>query len=263
MAEAQAASVRDLRNILSPDEVIKKGMAFAAWKLGILCRRPAIRITPDGNCLWTAICHTLNPDLRGEALKQAAWQLRLLAVGTSIDQLNDLSDEGWESLQSVSVTRGGKTLSREDIRGQMERYLEYRAYAGDLGDILPQVAASSVGQPLVIIEIRDGMATNANVVKPGETFPCKPGEEKEDPIILLKQLDHFEVLHVAFCAKETAQEKYRLWKISDRVNMGEEWRANEEEVRRHGDREESNPPRSKQKVGEYIFRAAPGVDNNW
>ena len=225
MAEATAASLKDHRNILSPEEVITKGIAFAAWNLGILCRRPGIHIPPDGNCLWTSICHALDPDLRGEPLKQEAWQQRLLGVGTSIEQLNDLSDDGWETLQSISVPAKGRTLTREEIRGQMDRYLENKQFAGDLGDILPQVAASSFGQPLAIVEIKDGKVTNVNMVKPGETFPCD--SEKEDLIILVKQLDHFQVLHVDVCAKETAREKYRLWKISDRVNMGKEVRRRE------------------------------------
>ena len=225
MAEATAASLKDHRNILSPEEVITKGIAFAAWNLGILCRRPGIHIPPDGNCLWTSICHALHPELRGEPLKQEAWQQRLLGVGTSIEQLNDLSDDGWETLQSISVPAKGRTLTREEIRGQMDRYLENKKYEGNMGDILPQVAASSLGQPLAIVEIKDGKVTNVNMVKPGETFPCD--SEKEDLIILVKQLDHFQVLHVDVCAKETAREKYRLWKISDRVNMGKEVRRRE------------------------------------
>ena len=217
LALAQTLSLKDNPNLLRPEEVVRKGIAFAAWSLKILCRRPGIQVELDGNCLWIALCHAIDPNLQGEALKQAAWQLRLESMGAALEQLKDMMDDGWQWLQAVSVGKDEETLTRDEIKHEMNKYMDSGIYGGNLGDILPHSAATRLARPIVIIEIKDGKVTNANLVKPGMIFQCE--NEKDEPFILVKQQDHFVPLLVDDVARDTAKEKYRQWKTLGRVDI--------------------------------------------
>ena len=234
LALAQVLSLRDTPNLLTPEEVVRKGIAYVAWNLKILCRRPGIHIKLDGNCLWTCICHVIDPNLRGEALEQEAWELRVKSMGASIEQLKDMTDEGWQWLQTVSVKKDDEEpLTRDEIKSEMDKYMNSGIYEGNLGDILPQSAASHLGQPILIIEINDGKVTNANLVKPGMIFQCE--NEEDEPFILVKQKDHFIPLLVDEVARETAREMYRRWKTSERVNIvGQSSEVGNDGEMRHG-----------------------------
>ena len=60
--------------------------------------------------------------------------------------------------------------------------------------------------------------TNAHWVDPNELFG---GENKSlgFPVVVLKQLNHCEVLLIAGEAKDTARMKYQQWKTSERVSV--------------------------------------------
>ena len=100
--ERAKALSRDV-NPLSLADLLSKGVAFAAWNLGILCRRPEIFIELDGNCIWISVCHAMDPTLRGADLQQAAWELRVKALGTvPTDRQTDTDREtGRHSLRGI------------------------------------------------------------------------------------------------------------------------------------------------------------------
>ena len=219
---AKALSSRDV-NPLSPAEVLSKGVAFAAWQLGIMCRRPEIVIKHNGNCIWTSVCHAMDPTLQGAFLDQAAWELRIKALGTVIAMFEQLSADEVEWLQAVSLKQKQTTpFTKEEIKSKLQSYMEGGQWSGELGDIIPQVVASFIRRALMIIELTYGAKPSLNIVRPGVVFDCGGEVENACPLMLVLQLNHFVPLHIAQCAQETAVLKYNEWKISNRVNLGVE-----------------------------------------
>ena len=219
---AKALSSRDV-NPLSPAEVLSKGVAFAAWQLGIMCRRPEISFEHNGNCIWTSVCHAMDPTLQGAFLEQAAWELRIKALGTVIAMFEQLSADEVEWLQAVSVkAKQTAPLTKEEIKSKLQSYMEGGQWSGELGDIIPQVVASFTRRALMIIELTYAAKPSLNIVRPGVVFDCGGEVENACPLMLVLQLNHFVPLHIAQCAQETALLKYKQWKISNRVNLGVE-----------------------------------------
>ena len=218
--ERAKALSRDV-NPSSLADLLSKGVAFAAWNLGILCRRPEIFIELDGNCIWISVCHAMDPTLRGADLQQAAWELRVKALGTVIARFEQLSADEVIWLQAVSVKEKQMNPStKEEIKSKLQSYLKGGEWSGELGDIIPQVVASFTRRALMIIDMSYAGKTTLNIVRPGVIFDCGGEEENACPLMLVLQLNHFVPLHIAQCAQETAVEKYKLWKTSENVNLG-------------------------------------------
>ena len=223
MARAQAISREETPACLPAEQVIQLGIRAAA-KLGIECRRPNLPlvgssfIPMDGNCIQSCCCHANDPALRGESLKHEAWELRVRGVGTAVECLKDFTDEQWSVLQGIVTGNYKETLSKECIKLEMEKYMESGEFSGHVGDILPQLAADFLNQPLLVIVIENRQVTNAHWIETGGMF--KIGNQHEGyPIILLKQLQHFETLLMSSEAKEAARRKYQQWKASKRVGV--------------------------------------------
>ena len=225
-ARAQAISREETPGCLPAEQVIQLGIKAAA-KLGILCRRPNLPlvrnsfIPMDGNCIQSCCCHANDPTLRGESLKHAAWELRVRGVGTAVESLKDFTDDQWNVLQAIVTGNDKEILSKERIKLEMENYMESGKFSGNVGDILPQLAADFLNQPLLVIVIENGQVTNLNWIEPGGMFGG--GNQPEgDPIVVLKQLQHFETLLVASEAKETVRMKYQQWKSSKRLGVSDD-----------------------------------------
>ena len=223
MARAQAISRVETPGCLRAEQVIQLGIRAAA-KLGILCRRPNLPlvgnsfIPMDGNCIQSCCCHANDPTLRGESLKHEAWDLRVRGVGTAVECLKDFTDEQWSVLQAIVTGNDQETLSKECIKLEMEKYMNSGEFSGHVGDILPQLAADFLHQPLLVIVIENRQVTNAHWIEPGGIFG-RGNQHEGYPIILLRQLQHFETLLIANEAKETARMKYQQWKSSKRVGV--------------------------------------------
>ena len=126
-------------------------------------------------------------------------------------------------MQGIVTADDKETLSKEEIKLQMEKYMETGRYEGNLGDILPQLAADYLNQPLLVIGIKNCKVTNLSLIKPGGLF----GEQNQGKgclVIAMKQLNHYETLLIASEAKETAMEKYQQWEVMGGVvvSPGEE-----------------------------------------
>ena len=223
MEKAKAISRSETADCLHVTKLIPLGISHAA-SLGILCRWPSLPINGNeiipmnGNCIWTCFIHANNPTLRGANLEQAVWELRVRAVGNFINRLKLFNEEQWNILQAIATGDGEVTLSRDKIKQEMEKYMENGEYSGDLGDIILNIAASFSQQPVLVIEVKGCKVTNAHWVDPNEIFG---GENKtlEFPVVILKQLNHCEVLPIAGEAKDTARMKYQQWKASERVGV--------------------------------------------
>ena len=252
MATAQARSREETPGCLPAREVIQLGIGGAA-KLGILCRPPNLPLVHnsfvpmDGNCIQSSCCHANDPTLSGEPLKQAAWELRVTGVGTALECLRNFSELEWSVLQGIISGEAKEKLSREQIQQELAKYMESGIFSGNVGDILPQLAADILHQPLLIIEVENHKMKTANWIVPGGIFGG--GNQQEGyPIVVIKQLQHFEPLLIAHEAMETARLKYTQWKTSKRVGVSD----GEEMTGRSDDEGMSSKdvPRDSQRVGE-------------
>ena len=174
----------------------------------------------DGDCAFSCFCHANNPDLRGVDLKHEAWALRSLAIGTLIERLAQLSEDQWDLLQAIIQGDDEHIPSKEEIRTELEEYYESGKFSGNVGDIMPQLAADYLGQPLLVIEVEDHEVKSTGWIRPGGLF----GDTTKDdacPVVVVLQMKHYENLLVAEEAKETAKSKYQEWVTSQRVRVTE------------------------------------------
>ena len=118
-------------------------------------------------------------------------------------------------MQAIVTGDREVTPSRDEIRQEIETYMESGEYSGDFGDVILNIAASFLQQPVLVIQVKEGKVTNAHWVDPTEIFG---GENKSlgFPVVVLKQLNHCEVLLIAGEAKDTARMSYQQWKASER-----------------------------------------------
>ena len=223
MEKAKAISRSETPGCLHVKDLIPLGIRHAA-SLGILCRWPSLPINGnyiipmDGNCIFTCFIHANNPTLRGAVLVQAVWELRIRAVGTFLDRLKLFNDEQWSLLQAIVTGNGEVIPSRDEIRQELEKYMESGEYGGDLGDIILNIAASFSQQPVLVIEVKGCKVINSHWVDPNELFG---GESHSQgcPVVVLSQLNHYESLLIAEEAKDTARMRHQQWKISERVGV--------------------------------------------
>ena len=234
MERAKAISRSETADCLHVTKLIPLGIKYAG-SLGILCRWPRLPIDGNsiipmnGNCVFTCFVHANNPMLRGASLEQAVWELRVRAVGTFIERLKLFDDEEWSLLQAIATGKRKEPPSRDEIKQEMEKYMESGEYGGDLGDIIINIAASFLQQPVLVIEVKGCKVTNSHWVAPNTLF----GGENHSlgyPVVVLSQLNHYEALLIAEEAKDTTQMKFRQWNTSKRVcvspgkgNLNENW----------------------------------------
>ena len=85
-----------------------------------------------------------------------------------------------------------------------------------MGDIILIIAASFLWQPVLVIEVNKCKVTNSHWVAPNKLF----GGESHSlrcPVIVLSQLNHYELVLVAEEAMDTVLMKYQQWETSERV----------------------------------------------
>ena len=153
-------------------------------------------------------------------LKHEAWALRSLAIGTLIERLAQLSEDQWDLLQAIIQGDDEHTPSKEEIRTELEEYYESGKFSGNVGDIMPQLAADYLGQPLLVIEVEGREVKSTGWIRPGGLFGDKTKDEA-CPVVVVLQMKHYENLLVAEEAKETARSKYQEWVTSQRVRVTE------------------------------------------
>ena len=223
MAKAQAVSRKETPGCLTAMQAIRLGIRVAA-RLGILCRKPDLPldgnsfVPMDGNCIFSCFIHALFPTLRGAEFKQATWELRIKAVGSAIEMLKQFNDEQWDVLQAIVTGNDKETLSKEEIRQELVKYMESGKYIGNVGDILPQLAADFLGRTLLVIEIEKCKVTSMSLVEPGAIFGTQHRDD-ECPVFVVLQMNHYDPLLIAEEAKETAKNKCQEWNKAGRVGV--------------------------------------------
>ena len=219
----KALSRAETPDCLNVKDLIPLGIRYAT-SLGISCRWPSLPIVGNsivpmnGDCIFTCFIHANNPTLRGLILQQAVWELRVAAVGKFIDRLKLFSDEQWAMLQAIVTGDAKVSFSRDEIRQEMEKYMESGEYSGNFGDVIINIASSFSEQPVLVIEVKGCRVTHSHWVDPNEMFG---GQNKSPggPVVVLSQMNHYEVLPIADEGKDSAGLIYQQWKTSERVGL--------------------------------------------
>ena len=205
ISEAQRHSLKENNINLTQVQMIQSGIQFAQ-RLGIHLNTSNVSIPMDGNCLWSCISHSFQPDLSGVALHKDATRLRMIAVGRAVAAISHLNIEGLEDLQAAAAdTSNRDPVNREQLKEILTDYINDGTYQGPMGDILPQVASSFLQTPILIIEISKGLPAGY-FLNPKNIFNM---ESKYDtPIVIVRQAQHYEVLIVPEESRKPLQNAY-------------------------------------------------------
>ena len=186
---------------------------------GVVCFRPepGDYTNMDGDCLWTCFVKSRKPSLVGVALRAEAFHFRLKCVGAAIEEIKKMDAERLAMVQSViaDAKKGVPPQSREEIIGHLERYMGSGTWDGQMGDILPYVAAAFLNQGLLIINL------DVNTISYAAP-DCKMFHGKEDfkiPCVAARQVNHFEAVPLKPDSCEAATGLYEMLKTGHHLTI--------------------------------------------
>ena len=223
LEKALAESRKTTPKLLSQVEMQERGLEFMA-RLRIKCVKPAYPIPLDGDCLWSCFAMSRNPYLTKEQLKAEAFHFRLRGVGLALECLRSMGEEQLAMVQSVIAEKEGEPQSREEIIEELTKYMQSGMWSGNMGDIMAPVAASGLGQGLIIIHPTE---------PPYCTYAapdCEMFRGKEDipyPCIAVQQGNHYESALVHEDSKESARNLLERLKEGEGVTVRAETRVDE------------------------------------
>ena len=215
----EAALIESRRNnpgLKTQAEMVDIGIRCMG-SFGIVCFRPEPDdYTPmDGDCLWACFAKSRNPSMVGAALRAEAFYYRVRCVGAAIEDIKNMDEERLAMVQSVIAKVGVPPQSREEIIAHLSRYLERGSWTGQMGDILPYVAAAFLNQGLLIINL------DANTISYAAP-ECKMFHGKEDfkvPCGAARQENHFEHVAIKQESWEAAAGLYEMLKKGQHLNI--------------------------------------------
>ena len=148
--------------------------------------------------------------MNGEALRREAFHARLISVGSAIEVVKNMDEQSLQDVQSVIAREREEEemeIGRETIIRELTKYLNSGSYSGLMGDILPFVAASFMGQPLLIIELSFG---NPFCTYADPDLTCFGRKElNRSPCLVVRQRDHYEELPVGDSDRQIIETLYR------------------------------------------------------
>ena len=215
----EAALVESRRtnpNLKTQAEMVDIGIQCMG-SFGISCSKPDTYTPLDGDCLWTCFVKSREPSLVGDALRAETFDYRVKCVGAAIEEIKTMDEERLAMVQSVIADAkvGVPPQNREEIIAHLTRYMERGIWNGQMGDILPYVAAAFLNQGLLIINLDSRTLSYA-------APECKMFHGREDfkvPCIAVRQFNHFEDVPVKHDSKEVASALYQLLKKGEHLTL--------------------------------------------
>ena len=191
-AEATKASIEEREKHLGQVEMIQRGARFLA-ALGITVREPKLLIPMNGDCLFSCVAMTLDPNLGVFALHTASTKIRVSCVDYGLKQHDNMSPENQEWLARVCLEGGKSMMTTEEMKARLEQYKKSGTYEGKMGDAMPHLAAAKYGTPILIIDIHDETHRElAHFVSPGDIFGAQRNPAMPI-IVVVRHYNHFEV----------------------------------------------------------------------
>ena len=199
---------QELAQRLTQASMIQMGRQFMEAS-GIQVSAPNVLIPPDGNCLFSSAAHSMDPQLIGLALDEAATVLRVASVEQSLDLLDTLEGNNLEALQAAASSGSSREEfpSRQEVRSELQTYRMSGEYAGGLGDVMPQILSSYLRVPILIIDFTPSHgSTMTYFVSPEDVFGIQATSNM--PHVFLRQGDHFVNLIIPQESREPLEAAY-------------------------------------------------------
>ena len=208
----QQQSIKDTGGI-DKEEMIEQGILALESALGIRASRAPFTIESDGDCLWNALAQIANPHLTKEENARAGTAMRRRVMEEAIKMVRTMPQHRLELIQAAASapTAPGvqrDPLTREELLTQLERYRENGRWDGDLGDLMPQIAASFTRTPLLVIQIDPvSNQTTGQYINPENVF--NQPDNVSVLSVLIRYINHYESLLVPAEAAEALMEMVR------------------------------------------------------
>ena len=146
-----------------------------------------------------------NSKLKDKGLSAEAFSLRMRAVSKAIEVIAEMDEDSFQEVQKFT-----EVATREELIHEITRYMQSGTYSGQMGDLLPYIGASFLGQPLLTIVLtKDGpYCTYAD-----PSFDKFGGcEEVQCPCVVVQSGSHYEDLLLQGESKDDARQLYEKLK---------------------------------------------------
>ena len=200
-----------------------------------------------------------NPYLIKEQLKAEAFHFRLKGVGQALERISVMDEEQLAMVQSVIAEKKREPQKREEIIEELRKYMQSGVWNGNMGDIMPPVAAAGLSQGLIIIH--PGEHPYCTYAAPD----CNMFRGKEDipyPCIVVQQENHNEVILIHENSKESARDLYERLKEGEGVTIQAGVRKNEGHPQHTSTPLQSDPDKDQQQPSANNESSQEGYDTN-
>ena len=141
------------------EQMVRLGGVFMERALGIGTTRAPFLVDTDGNCLPNTLSYLLgiltNPNQTEEMTAEGGTALRREVMEKTLDFIRNAPAEALVPIQIAAATTTasvGELLTRDQLLTFLTRYKDDGVWAGDLGDLMPQLYSSFTNTPLFIIK---------------------------------------------------------------------------------------------------------------
>ena len=147
----QQRSLED-RGGVDRETMLRLGQMFMRRAFGLEVSLAPFVVDTDGNCLPNTLHYIANPTKNQQETAEGGTALRKRVISEALNFIRNASPEELESVQ-VAASGGDLTasLTKEELLEKIGQYGEDGVWAGDLGDIMPQIYASFSNTPVFII----------------------------------------------------------------------------------------------------------------
>ena len=141
------------------EQMVRLGGVFMERALGIGTTRAPFLVDTDGNCLPNTLSYLLgiltNPNQTEEMTAEGGTALRREVMEKTLDFIRNAPAEALVLIQIAAATTTasvGELLTRDQLITLLTRYKDDGVWAGDLGDLMPQLYSSFTNTPIFIIK---------------------------------------------------------------------------------------------------------------
>ena len=139
---------------VNQEQMVRLGGFFMENALGIGTTTAPFLVDTNGNCLPSTLSFLFNPNQTKEMTAEGGTALRRMVMEKALEFIRKASVEALQPIQvaaAASTAFVGQWLSREQLLTLLARYKDDGVWAGDLGDLMPQLYASFTNTPLFVI----------------------------------------------------------------------------------------------------------------
>ena len=197
--------------------MVRLGQLFMDRALGIETSRAPFLVDTNGNCLPGTLAFIANPDQTQEMTAEGGTALRRVVMREALAMIRNLPAEQLQPIQAAAAgptANIGDWLSREELLTLLARYCEDGVWAGDLGDLMPQLYASFTNSPLfVIVYDSDQKKIMGYFLSPSYVFNQPTFTAAPRPLICFQ--NHYEPLLVPEGFREAWEAIYNSYQTQE------------------------------------------------